>query len=281
MYIRAIYLKLSKVGSIFVYILTGISGCRLQCKMMLKTKLGMTIGYVRYASSSLIGLLLLINMGCAKEDSAEPTLDDYDMEVISYFQEIILGFEFGGASEVTRRWETPMKMFVGGRPTSEHKNELTQIIGEINALVTTDFVVEQVSDSLQSNYYVYFGSGTDYARLFPKQANLVSANYGLFRIYWNGAQELNRGHMYVDILRATAEEQLHLLREELTQSLGLPKDSERYRASIFQQSFSTKTTNYAQIDEDIIRLLYHPTMQTNLNDLQVREVLREILLSEK
>jgi len=248
---------------------------------MSETKLSVAIWSPRDVWFLFYGLVALVNIGCTKNEPTEPTLDVYDMEVISYFQEIVLGFEFGGSSEVTRRWMTPMSVFVGGRPTAEHRDELTQIIGEINALVTTDFIVEQVSDSLQSNYYIYFGSGTDYARLFPKQANLVSANYGLFRIYWNGVEELNRGHMYVDILRATEEEQLHLLREELTQSLGIPKDSERYRESIFQQSYSTKTTNYAQIDEDLIRLLYHPMMRTNLSEFQVGEVLKEILLSEK
>ena len=43
--------------------------------------------------------------------------------------------------------------------------------------------------------------------------------------------------MYVDIFRANEQGQLHLLREELTQSLGLGQDSEKYLNSIFQCNY--------------------------------------------
>ena len=87
--------------------------------------------------------------------------------------------------------------------------------------------------------------------------------------------------MYVDINRASLLEQKHLLREELTQSLGLARDSELYSESIFQQSFSTKTTEYAPIDRDLVRLLYHPKMKVGLDRDQVDKLLREILLEEQ
>ena len=86
--------------------------------------------------------------------------------------------------------------------------------------------------------------------------------------------------MYLDIFRANETEQKHLLREELTQSLGLAKDSPLYPESIFQQSFSTKTTEYAQMDKNLIRLLYHPDMEIGLNRIQVDSNLREILKTE-
>ena len=71
-----------------------------------------------------------------------------------------------------------------------------------------------------------------------------------------------------------------MLREELTQSLGLAKDSNRYPDSIFQASW-TATTEYSDIDKDVVRLLYHPAMQTGLERSKCVEVLREIILSEK
>ena len=86
--------------------------------------------------------------------------------------------------------------------------------------------------------------------------------------------------MYVDLIRANSVEQRHLLREELTQSLGLAKDSPLYEQSIFQSRF-TETNEYADIDKDLIRLLYHPNTKVGLTKAQVEEVLRNILLSEK
>jgi len=148
------------------------------------------------------------------------------------------------------------------------------------SLTTTSFSIEIVSDSAQSNYYIYFGSGNSYSEIFPSLVGLVDSNWGLFNIFWNSSNELYTGYMYVDIYRASSVEQKHLLREELTQSLGLAKDSSLYSESIFQQSFSTNVTEYAEIDKDLIRLLYHPDMRTGLNIIQVDGVLRNILLYE-
>jgi hypothetical protein len=232
-------------------------------------------------SNILSGLTLIFLIVSCLEDNETAGLTAYNASVVSYFKEVALGFEFGNASEVTRRWEGNMKVFVGGNPSHEILEELQKIMGEINQLSTTDFVIESVTDTLESNFYIFFGSGSAFANTFPEMSGLVGANFGLFTVYWNGANELFKGYMYVDLYRATQTEQLHLLREELTQSLGLAKDSEKYSESIFQQSFATKTTEYAQIDRDLIRLLYHPEMDTGLNEGQVDTVLREILLAEQ
>ena len=73
--------------------------------------------------------------------------------------------------------------------------------------------------------------------------------------------------MYVDTHRANSEGAS--VEEELTQSLGLGKDSEKYPNSIFQSSW-TQTTEYLPIDRELIRLLYHPEMKIGLNDIAWR-----------
>ncbi|WP_276373250.1 DUF2927 domain-containing protein [Chryseolinea sp. H1M3-3] len=220
---------------------------------------------------------------CAcSDDEVGKRLTAYDEQVIQYFQEIALGFEYGGATEVTRKWVTDMKIFVGGNKTPELMNELQAIINEINSLANDGFKISIVTDTLQSNYYVFLGAGATYAERFPSLATLVADNWGLFSVYWDATEQIYRGHMYVDIERANPAEEKHLLREELTQSLGLAKDSnsDLYLNSIFQAKWTT-TTAYDEIDKDLIRLLYHPDMQIGLNREQVEELLREVLLSEK
>ena len=85
--------------------------------------------------------------------------------------------------------------------------------------------------------------------------------------------------MYVDTRQVEEIFQMHLLREELTQSLGLARDRIEYPESIFQASW-TATTEYADIDKELIRLLYHPDVTSGLNEDQVRQVLVEILSNE-
>lgn len=230
-----------------------------------------------------VSFLLLNILSCTKENEA-PTaaveeLTDDQIAVIDYFKDVALGFEFGNASAITRKWNTPMKVYVGGTPTSELITELDDIVKEITPLITDGFSIEMVSDSLQSNYYVFFGSGAAYADVFPPASNYISNNWGLFFINWNGQNQLNSGSMYVDIERADLNAQKHFLREEFTQSLGLAKDSSQYPLSIFQSAWTT-TTTYAPIDRSLVRLLYHPQVTSGLNAMEVEKVLTAILISE-
>jgi len=85
--------------------------------------------------------------------------------------------------------------------------------------------------------------------------DLTQHNWGMFSV--NSGAEIRRGEMYIDIYRChSLNGQKHLLREELTQSLGLFNDSYKYDESIFQQSW-TETTEYAPIDRVLIDMLYN------------------------
>ena len=63
---------------------------------------------------------------------------------------------------------------------------------------------------------------------------------------------------FVDLNRTVGETefQKHILREELTQSLGLFNDSEKYENSIFYDGYST-VTEYSEIDKELIDMLYN------------------------
>lgn len=239
--------------------------------------------YKRITKNLLVALaasLFLVSCTVDKE-TISPGLTAYNERVVSYFKEVALGFEFGNESKITRRWEANLKLFIGGKPTPALLAETNRIVNEINDLTAKEFQIDVVGDSLQSNFYLFFGSGDSYAAIFPSQSSLVASNWGLFSISFNGSNEIVKGNMYVDIFRANLIEQKHLLREELTQSLGLARDSRLYSESIFQQSFSTKTTEYAPIDRDLVRLLYHPKMKVGLDKDQVNRLLKEILLAEQ
>ena len=232
----------------------------------------------------LLLLIILISISsCSRDDEnlmlPESELSEYEIDVIDYFKEVALGFEFGNASRITRKWNSELKIFVGGEPSPELIDELEEVILEINGLTKYGFQINVVDQFSQSNYYIFFGTGAEYAQLYPSQTNLVDSNWGLFSVYWNGQNEFTTGHMYVDISRANLTEQKHLLREELTQSLGLTRDSEEYLESIFQSVWTT-TNEYAEIDRDLIRLLYHPDVNIGLNENRLDEVLREILINE-
>jgi hypothetical protein len=226
----------------------------------------------------IIVLLLTTSIlwSCSDGDSGE-TKNVYQQQVVSYFKEVGLGFEFGSSSEITRKWNTDMKLFVGGAGSTELRAELQRIIEELNTLTAEDgFDISITTDTLQCNAYLFLGSGEDFAKRFSAAASGIDSNWGLFYVSFNPTNHLNAAWVYVDIFRASATEQKHLLREELTQSLGLAKDSPRYSDSIFQSSWTT-VNDYSAIDRDLIRLLYSPQMTVGLDNTTVEPVLQNLV----
>jgi len=125
----------------------------------------------------------LLISSCTKDEDViieetENILSTYDLEVIDYFKQITLGFEFGNATEVTRRFETPIKLFVDGNKLDYLMDELSDIIAELNDII---------------------GTHIDFGNLYPsipKQA--LQANLGYFNIFFDNNNEITNGYMYVD-----------------------------------------------------------------------------------
>lgn len=69
------------------------------------------------------------------------------------------------------------------------------------------------------------------------------------------------------------QRQRHVLREEVTQSLGLGQDSDRYEDSIFRNSPSL-VTEFSSIDREIIALLYDPGLKSGFTSADVLGAVR-------
>ncbi len=197
--------------------------------------------------------------------------------IIDVFKKVALGAEYGTGFAVTQKWSSDMNIFVGGTPSDELLSELDLIKNEINALVTDGFSVNIENDSLDANFYMFFGQPQEYTNLFPDQIPYINDNNnGLFHFNLNNNFEITSGHMYMNTDIASIELKKHILREELTQSLGLPNDLQYDRSSIFYRELST-VTSYNYVDIIIIRLLYHPNMVSGRDADGVDYTLRGIL----
>ena len=213
------------------------------------------------------------------DQNPEPPLSAYQQEVVSYFKDIALGFEYGNAPAVTRKWKKDMRVFVTGESTPESTSELNLVIGELNSLFSDGFKIELVERREESNFVIFFGSRADFTALYPADAKTVAHSSGLFHIFWNTSNEITRGYLFIHTHNTSQAEQRHTIREELTQALGLGKDSPRYRESIFQASWTIPTA-FAPIDRELIRLLYHPQMEAGADAAGAEELLTRILASE-
>jgi hypothetical protein len=190
----------------------------------------------------------------ADEPSNEPIdMSNFSQEAQDYFNEICRGSEFGGGGTVSK-WRSDVKIFVTGDKREYLMDELKRIVNELNEYIDP-INIKIVNSRSEANYIILFGSAQEYVRLEPIAKDYVGGNFGLFVV--NGGSTITDGTMYVDIFRTESiTAQKHLLREELTQSLGFKKDSYTYPESMFYQVWS-ETTEYSPIDIEIIKMLYN------------------------
>lgn len=175
--------------------------------------------------------------------------------VKNYYKKIAFGSEFSSDNYGERKWESDVKIFVLGKKDSELMSELTKILKELNDLIIP-INIQIVNVKQEANVLVLFGSKQDFINLDRTIEPYVKTNEGLFKIK-NEGKKITNGEMYVNTEGTlTSKEKKHLLREELTQLLGLCNDSYRYENSIFYQGW-TDTTEYAEIDKELIKMLYN------------------------
>ena len=181
--------------------------------------------------------------------------NNYSDKTKKYFNEICYGSEFSGRSKITKKWKKDLKIYVEGNKKSFLITELNTIVRELNSIIDPiDITI--VDSKSKANYIIYFCSGSEYASVEPAAKGRTNNNWGMFFVSSRNG-EIFSGTMYVDVYRCkTYSSQKHLLREELTQSLGLMNDSYSYSNSIFYQGW-TETTSYAPIDIEIIEMLYN------------------------
>ena len=156
---------------------------------------------------------------------------NYTSDQIDYFLEIALGAEFGDASLVVKKWVSDIRIKVLGSPTKEDRMTLNHVIEEINAIIGR---TQLKIDEQNPNVEIYFVPESDFRKHEP---NYVPTNFGFFWVWWNASFEIIRSRIMISTDRITPKERSHLIREELTQSLGLMNDSWAYKESIFYQGW--------------------------------------------
>ncbi|GAB4461726.1 MAG: hypothetical protein OHK0037_11320 [Elainellaceae cyanobacterium] len=201
----------------------------------------------------------------------EPTPPAITQSDIDYFAEVALGSEWGNNAQLIRKWNTNLRIRVTGTRTAEDDATIRQVMQEINELINGSGV-QLVRDDRNPNVEIIYAPESQFRQL---ESNYVPGNLGFFWVRWNSSV-LNYARILItNTNRVTQRERNHLLREELTQVLGLMRDSNRYRNSIFYQGW-TDVNEYAEIDRTLIRMLYHPQLQPGMTRSQAVAVLQTL-----
>ena len=136
-------------------------------------------------------------------------------------------------------------------------------------------VLEQVKDSTESNLVMFFGAKSEYLHRFPEASNNFNEAIGYFVFHHNEEFFIESGHLFVDVHNTTLQIQKHILREELTQALGLPTDTGLSNSIFYDKPSSI--TNYSIMDKEVIRLLYRPEISPGMGEEKARDIAKGLL----
>ena len=210
-------------------------------------------------------------------NSAEATLPvtvvprpgGYTAAEIDYLQEVAFGFEYGSATEVIRKWGADPRIRVNGFPTAEDMEVLEDVISDLNVLM--EEVQVELVDS-DPSVEVHFNAIAQFPTILP---SYVPGNWGYFSVWFDGGSRIYQSVVLLASDVANQVQRNHLIREEVTQMLGLAKDSHAYPNSIFYQVWTT-TQDYAPIDEAIIEMLYRAQLPRGIAHRQAVDLLRTL-----
>jgi len=188
-----------------------------------------------------------------------------DSIVNDYFDEIARHNEFNSEKNKITKFVKPINVYIKEtyKVNKNHITEIKKVFTDLKRLCP-NLIVNYVKTEEESNFIIIFGDFDYLYELFPNSFRFGPnfnaggcvmseplPNSDISSIVKVGVVfRFNYGNStYID------DNYYHLIREEITQCMGLFNDSWKYPNSIFYQGES-KTTRYSKLDEEIIKKLY-------------------------
>jgi hypothetical protein len=184
-------------------------------------------------------------------------------DAIDYFVEVALSSEYGSNNTILK-WQDELRIQVLGTPTEQDLQTLKTVTQELTQL--TGLSIAMVDQS--PNIEIHFAPIAEFAQIEP---NYKPGNEGFFWTWYeNGV--IDRAKILINS-QQTESVRSHLLREELTQTLGLMNDSRRNPDSIFYQGW-TETHTFSATDQAVIQMLYQPTIRPSMTQAEATQALQ-------
>lgn len=209
------------------------------------------------AALSLV-LFLVLFTACAgtgftlqQKETVTGRIDAYGIELdktlIEFFSDIAFGSEYSGGNELVT-WNKPIRIKVLGTYSEADYREAEKVVQELDQLLPTTRL--HLVDSGE-NITMLFTDQQGFDRYAPEYAK---NNIGYFHINWHPKTKyVTTGRILIRSKGIIQTKRNHVIREEITQILGLMRDSDDFKESIFYQGYS-ETNHYSEKDKQVILL---------------------------
>ena len=195
---------------------------------------------------------------------------------LKYFLDIVLKNEFERKIEKCKKWGGNIRLYTFFEKYNiSLDNEINNIINDINNLSDT-IKIYRTTNIKDSNVKVFLSSRDTFKKHISRENwKYLNDNYGFGRIFYNNNFIISQALVYVDIYKTdNLDCQKHLLREEITQILGMPNDI-NLKKSIFNKDWEC-ITQYSKFDTMIIKLFLSDKIQAGMDKKEIIEVYNSI-----
>lgn len=219
----------------------------------------------------------------------EYTPSEYELSLIEYFKEIALNTEFDDNPERVIKWRKTMSLFVyKEKEYEEQMGMINIVVDNINLLASDGFKIKITNDLSKSNAVLYLCEKERVRELAPNFYKLLNDDVledeftGMTYVEFKWSNfVINKALIFIDANASIVEQEAAIV-EEITQSIGLLNDSEKYPDSIFyEKEGNIDNKRYSPMDIDIISLLYNDKMKPGFKDRTVEVVIKKILREKK
>ncbi len=199
-------------------------------------------------------------------------MDNLDVEeVIRYFNEVCLDAEIvnSGNANLLQKWTEPIYYILNGDPTAQDMDVLNNFTAWLNTVEGFPGIYE-TQDAQNANLRIHFCTQQDMLTLMGE--NFTGMDGAV--TFWY------RENMIYDAIICYRTDLDQFLRnsvilEEIYNGLGPIQDTLLRSDSIIYNGYS-EPQQLTEIDELILKLLYHPQMQCGMNAHKCETVIRQL-----
>lgn len=199
------------------------------------------------------------------EKEIERIKSDFTIEELDYFTDVVFNSDFSNKNTKLKRWKKNIGVSMIGSYTSEDSIYISDVFKIINNNIEK-IRIEYASEN-KADLKIHF---IDYKEFSGFNENAVLAKNGYFNCKWNILEGIAEGYILIN-KELKGDGRKRVIKEEITQSLGLPADSYKYPSSIFYQLMSENYT-YADIDIKLIQLLYNYNLPIGMTEQEFKDI---------
>ncbi|MEH6444943.1 MAG: DUF2927 domain-containing protein [Oceanospirillaceae bacterium] len=201
--------------------------------------------------------------------------------IANSFYEIALGSEYGGAPLKVHKWTKPVRIYVEHQvgDSQLHNSLLNAQIADLRKITGLD--IARVRSKSKANIKYYFTSQQKLPGLVSAVSGKRSLKYLKTSVCMATMSTSRDGSIksavvYIPVDQARMHAKLvACIVEELTQVMGLPRDSDAVYPSIFNDNSPNQTLT--GLDVVLLKILYDNNVKAGMGKSKLRVVLKKVI----